>query len=387
VLTTEGPLPVPRALAIAAQVASALGAAHEHGILHRDLKPANIYLTAIGSRREAVKVIDFGISKITREQIANDVKTASEVIVGTPLYMPPEQARGEILDVRADVYALAVILYEMLTGQRPFDGRTPFEILSNAERQRPRTPSDLRAELPAVVDALVLDAMASDRDVRTASMRALFDRIIACLDDLGVEHDHLDAAAPPRDPAPAAARPRSSARSLIVVVASVSALVSLALVLLIERSSPRRASAAQPSASSVAPRAAAGTDPASPSERTAPPESATALTRPVQDAIELSLGSRPGGAAVYRDGSYVGTTPVVVQLQRGSPAPVLLFRLAGYADARLVAATDEDAQLTAVLERSRAQRSNGSKPRAKPRPGPPPRRAGDPVDPAFLEQR
>ncbi|HSN24820.1 MAG TPA: serine/threonine-protein kinase [Kofleriaceae bacterium] len=182
-LADEGRLAPVRALTVAAQCARGLAAAHRVGVLHRDLKPANVFVVRREGGREIVKVIDFGISKLTA--IAGDYTdvTSASKVVGTPLYMAPEQARGKPLDARADVYALGVMLFEMLVGERPFGGRSPLEILGNHFSAPRIAPSNLRAELAGCpgLDALVLRALAADPDQRFPSMESFGDALLECL--------------------------------------------------------------------------------------------------------------------------------------------------------------------------------------------------------------
>jgi eukaryotic-like serine/threonine-protein kinase len=151
---TQGPLPLEEALPIARQIAEALEAAHARGIIHRDLKPANIKLTVAGD----VKVLDFGLAKaltalgpgaIGSAILANSA-TVSGVILGTPAYMAPEQTRGIGVDERADIWALGVVIYEMLTGHRPFDGKTTSDTIAavlTQDIQWGRLPLDTPDEL------------------------------------------------------------------------------------------------------------------------------------------------------------------------------------------------------------------------------------------------
>ncbi|MCA9677494.1 MAG: serine/threonine protein kinase, partial [Myxococcales bacterium] len=182
-LDEVGALSPVRALTIAAQCARGLAAVHRVGILHRDLKPANVFLVRHDGGAEVVKIIDFGISKLTRAAgDYTDVTSASKV-VGTPCYMAPEQARGAPLDVRTDVYALGVMLFEMLVGERPFTGRAPIEVLTK-HLQAPRVaPSTRRPELARCpgLDALVVTALAADPERRHASMVVFGEAMIACL--------------------------------------------------------------------------------------------------------------------------------------------------------------------------------------------------------------
>ena len=169
----EGPLPLDQLLHRAAEVAQALAAAHERGIIHRDLKPANLMLTPAG-----VKVLDFGLAKFTRPETATmnaalDA-TAAHTIMGTPPYMSPEQARGEELDPRSDLFSFGCVLYEAATGVRPFRGSSFPEILREVVSGHPPPPSSLRPELPAGWDSILMRTLAKDRDRRYQSAADLF---------------------------------------------------------------------------------------------------------------------------------------------------------------------------------------------------------------------
>jgi hypothetical protein len=170
-IATQGPLPVEVALAIAAQVASALDCAHRQGIVHRDLKPANVFMTSRGARGDIVKVLDFGISKVMHRRLGAGNLTESGQVVGTPYYMAPEQAQGKPdVDGRADVYALGVMLYEMLTGAPPFTGDHYVVVALQHLTLSPPAPSRARAGLPPSVDPLVMQAMAKEPADRFPTM-------------------------------------------------------------------------------------------------------------------------------------------------------------------------------------------------------------------------
>jgi protein kinase-like protein len=166
----SGPLAPGRALTIAAGVADALDCAHHRGILHRDLKPANVFVLE-RSRGDLVKVIDFGISKLMRRGAEAMELTRSGQVVGTPYYMAPEQAQGRAaIDGRADVYALGVILYEMLVGEPPFVGENYLEVAFQHVIAEPVAPSLRGAGTGKSLDRLVLRALAKSPEERFLSM-------------------------------------------------------------------------------------------------------------------------------------------------------------------------------------------------------------------------
>jgi serine/threonine-protein kinase len=170
-LARLGRLAWPDARAVALEVAEALGAAHEQGILHRDLKPSNVFMSARPGRAERAVLVDFGLAKPIREGGSVWV-TRTGAIVGTAHYMAPEQARGERVDARADVYGLGALTYEMIAGVPPFLGNTAFAVLTLLLTEQPVPPSALVAGIPPSLDALVLRALAKDANDRPQSVAA-----------------------------------------------------------------------------------------------------------------------------------------------------------------------------------------------------------------------
>src|SRR4051794_35947199 len=141
----------------------ALDYSHRGGIIHRDIKPANVMLT----RDREVKVMDFGIARAMADSAATMTQTAQ--VIGTAQYLSPEQARGERVDARSDVYSTGCVLYELLTGRPPFQGDSPVAIAYQHVREEPIPPSQLDPEIPAWADAIVLKAMAKDAGDRYQS--------------------------------------------------------------------------------------------------------------------------------------------------------------------------------------------------------------------------
>jgi beta-lactam-binding protein with PASTA domain/predicted Ser/Thr protein kinase len=176
VLESEGRLLPQRALEIMARICTALDQAHRAGIVHRDVKPGNVMLTPSGE----VKVMDFGIARALTSTASTMTQTAA--VIGTAHYLSPEQARGEHVDARSDVYSAGCMLYELLTGGPPFTGDTAVAVAYQHVREDPVPPSRIESDVPPAVDAIVLKAMAknpANRYQTAADMRADIERALA----------------------------------------------------------------------------------------------------------------------------------------------------------------------------------------------------------------
>jgi Leucine-rich repeat (LRR) protein len=162
-LKQDGKLPLPDVLRIGREIAEALGAAHATGLIHRDIKPANIWLEAPRGR---VKLLDFGLARAASQDAG---LTQPGAIVGTPAYMAPEQARGEAVDARCDLFSLGVVLYRLSTGQQPFRGKDAVSTLMAVALDQPLPPARSNPEIPQELSDLVMRLLEKDADRRPAS--------------------------------------------------------------------------------------------------------------------------------------------------------------------------------------------------------------------------
>jgi serine/threonine-protein kinase len=170
-----------RTIHIIRQVCASLGDAHAAGIIHRDLKPDNIFLTEMGGSKEWVKVLDFGVAKMADAEGASTL-TQTGMIFGTPKYMSPEQAEGKPIDYRADIYAIGVVMYELLTGRPPFLADTPVALLLKHITEQPRPFRVLRPDIAVSpeIEAIVMKALAKAPDDRYPSVEQLSADLEAC---------------------------------------------------------------------------------------------------------------------------------------------------------------------------------------------------------------
>ena len=301
----RGPIEITTALEIAAQAAAGLAEAHDHGVIHRDLKPANLFL--VHDRRGAmvVKVLDFGIAKLA---IHETRLTGTGVLVGTPNYMAPEQAYGDPVDARADLYALGVILYEMVTGAVPFHADSPLAVLHQHTSRMPSPPSAVAPDrgISPEVEVLVMRCLAKKPDDRFGSMHELAQAI----DDLR----RGTSAPPPAAPAPApvgehdddellrAAGVRRRGGLGVVAVAA-SALIALVVVVVLVARADRGRAPSSPPPSDPRGAVAPATDaaPAAPTaiDASLPPDTVPAWThrgkgKSSSFVAETDVAPRPG---------------------------------------------------------------------------------------------
>ncbi len=171
----QGPVEIEAALEIATQLCLGLETAHQAGVVHRDLKPGNGMVETAANGRETARILDFGLAKVVHGGHLSTGLTERDMIFGTPEYMAPEQARGDEADVRSDVYACGVILYEMLTGSVPFRGKTPLATMT-AVLSQPLEPPRVRAKdraIPSVLETVLLRCLEKSSENRYTSVREL----------------------------------------------------------------------------------------------------------------------------------------------------------------------------------------------------------------------
>jgi Tfp pilus assembly protein PilF/predicted Ser/Thr protein kinase len=176
----EGPLATERVMEILEPAGRALAYAHEQGVLHRDIKPSNFILTPAGE----VFLTDFGLARMAE---ATDSTLSRDMLVGTPQYISPEQARGERLDARTDIYSLGVVLFEMLTGKVPYDADTPYAVIHDHIFSPLPLPTEFKPDIPEAVERVVLKALAKDRDDRFDNVEEMISALEEALAGEAVE--------------------------------------------------------------------------------------------------------------------------------------------------------------------------------------------------------
>ncbi|HZW24166.1 MAG TPA: serine/threonine-protein kinase [Gallionella sp.] len=189
IMNDDGRLPVDQVLDIVAQVALGLAYAHEHEIVHRDVKPSNIMVVRDGH----VKITDFGIARMA----SSAVRTQTGMVLGSPKYMSPEQVMGKNIDQRSDIFSLGVMLYEMLTGQAPFNGENVNAIMYQTLNAAPPLPNQLNPGVPEMLNFIVAKALAKSVDDRYQNAKDFADDLRACRDTIPRSGQPLDVSKAP----------------------------------------------------------------------------------------------------------------------------------------------------------------------------------------------
>jgi serine/threonine-protein kinase len=319
-------------------VCRALAAAHKKGIVHRDLKPDNIFLVEREQRPDFIKVLDFGLARVTTVEPGSRL-TKSGAILGTPEYMAPEQVRGDTAaDARADIYAAGCMLYELLTGAIPFDGGNYMVVLQKHLSVPPEPPSKLVPAISAELDAVVMKAMAKLPERRFQTMKDLAlalclaagdDPRLAWGNDEGPGRDtptlHEERVAPPRRSK--APRWTAAAAAGVVAVAGVIAWWS--------RPSPQ---------------------PPPPPPAVAQPIVAPVVSEKPAAPSHVSIASLPDDAEVSRDGTPLGRTPLALDLPATTPPFNVTVTRHGYKDVALRVEPDRSREYILTLPSARKSR-------------------------------
>ena len=357
IIEKTGPMPPVRAIQIMRQVLRAVGAAHAKNIIHRDLKPDNIFLVNQDDHHDFVKLLDFGISKVVDQaaEIAATKLTTTGMVMGTPLYMAPEQAMGATTDGLADVYALGVILYEMLAGQPPFNGATYPILVAKLLTADPPLLSELRPGLPASLVAAVHRALEKEPEKRFPSCDAFAAALpnertnsgslemaqtldsgrLAAAGQLGISRGTRPKNAQTTGASSAAAiiapghAPKRSRLPILFGAVGVGLAVGSIAIIALSRGGGSSSDPSAPKAMTVSP-ITTGSDQGSGSGSAPPPKpNAEALVpKPGTPTGHLHVKSTPTGAAVTVDGTPIGNAPIEVTVAAGPHH--IHVELAGY---------------------------------------------------------
>jgi eukaryotic-like serine/threonine-protein kinase len=381
-----GALAIPTAVEFAYQTASALGAAHKKGIVHRDLKPDNLFVVPDPHEpdRERIKVLDFGIAKLQQGSAGDSVKTRTGTLMGTPIYMSPEQCRGtRTVDHRSDIYSLGIIFFEMLCGQPPFVSEGFGELVNMHLNVLAPAPSSQRADVSAAIDAVVARMLAKNPDDRFSDMAEVQTALKASGGSMFVVRGSVPSSPElaGRTPAPVPAGkaassgnpklrdttfstgagermlpPTSGRKGKAAMIVVGVAVAAAAAGLFIFRDGEKvgvqhveaettRAETTRAETTKIAP-APAATVAVAP-----PPAAAHPAVAAAPKKVTVRLESDPPGANVVDDvaGGVLGTTPLVLSRPRGGTLKVRLEK-DGYAPTPRDVSLDDDTTVELTLE-------------------------------------
>jgi len=364
------------ALSLLRPIAEALETAHEAGVVHRDLKPQNIFLCWESGGTTVPKLLDFGMAKLLENP---SVLTESGTPLGTPLYMSPEQARGETVDPRSDIYSLGVLAHELLTGRLPFTATSSVAVLVAHLTQEPQRPSQVHPGLPSALDEPLLKMLAKDAANRPRSAVAAIECLVEAAEAAGVTvpagYPHLPP--PPTTPKPidpfmvqptepqhSTSRPRRR-RSLAwwaggLLIAT--ALVALALSSLSQRPAPpdeqrgpvasvATIGALSPPAGAVSVETARSVNSSASSH--APSDSSPAISpqAPKPQRVQIEILDAPAGARLSVGQEELGRAPGPIEIPFGTEPVSIRIEATGYAGRSVDVVPDRPSSVHAALDR------------------------------------
>jgi eukaryotic-like serine/threonine-protein kinase len=361
-IKSGGAMPFERAKTIMNQICRALGAAHSKGIIHRDMKPENVYLITREGKPDFVKVLDFGIAKMSALDEGGSRLTRTGMIFGTPEYMSPEQARGDKPDHRVDIYAAGCILYEMLTGDVPFHAETFMGVLTKHMFENPEPPSvrNPNAHVPHEVEQVCLKALAKDRDQRYQTMKEFAVALEACVGgDLSMAWGNEPSGPGLREPSQTFRTPGTAARNAVgtapprtssspeleppkkrtgLIVGGILGLLLVggaAVVLTQKKPEPPKPIVTVPV------------------EAPKPVPVETKVVEPAKPThYMMTINTQPPGADVFNGPERLGVTPCNVSLPASDKAVELVMKKKGFKDQPLKIVADKDhdylSDLTAI---------------------------------------
>jgi serine/threonine-protein kinase len=392
VLRQQGAMTPAQAVPLLHGVAQALDAAHAAGIVHRDLKPENIFVVIDSSGAATAKLLDFGIAKLLTDM--GDVKTRTGVPMGTPYYMSPEQCRGKDIDHRSDIYSFALVIYQVLTGRRPFEADNLVDMLMLQTAGTAKPPSTLVPTLPPAFDAALAPMMAKDAASRPARLLDGFEPLAEALGHpvraggasglAGLHHSDSSLAIKPpgtisaiakitgvnsTGSQPAAVVP--SSRAPLALVGAVGVALAAAALLAVAR---QRDPVAPPTAAAAAVETAASAQPLAP-----PAASPSAAAPETPPEVSVRFPGLPVSADVFLGDRKLGVTPGPVKVPRQPGTVQLSVRAVGYQPETVEVASDVDGAVSLKLQKAVAGKPGPLPAVPGPRPAgtPAPRPRGD----------
>ncbi len=382
-LKREGKLSCNDSIATARHVAGVLSEAHRSGIIHRDLKPDNVFLVpdAALPRGERAKVLDFGIAKLSGDDEGDKLETKTGQILGTPMYMSPEQCKGAgLIDHRSDIYSLGCLFYQMLCGRPPFLGEGSGEILAAQIHIAPDPIRQHEASVPDAVAYVVMKLLDKDVDKRYQTMKEVIDALnqarptspgdtepsLTTSNEFFAPGDDEETQAMPpvaiaaqmgantidslTVPPPSQARKRFLIGTFVVLLAIAGAIAASSL-----RGDSHATQVAKqaPPSEEVLPTKTPPADRETPTQPSVVPITEEAPTPPAATVVNLVIESSPPGAKVYResDGVRLGETPLSLSLPLGQGVAGFLLKKSGYHRMEVELSTAKDGRILAELSR------------------------------------